>query len=67
MKKNLDRLSPAFRRALDLVEKMGRSDFALMPTEPTLVMAVAGARAGHVTRTQARTVYRAMVRAGGFN
>jgi|GEM_PF-2899746 hypothetical protein len=66
MNKKLDRFSPAFRHALDLVENMAQADFYLLPPEPTLVMAVVGARAGHVTRSQARNIYRAMIRSGSF-
>jgi hypothetical protein len=64
MDKKLSRLSPALRHALGLVESMGKQAYLLLPEEPTLVMAAAGARAGHTTRTQARTVYRAMARVG---
>lgn len=64
MDEKMSRFSPALRHALSLVESMGKAAFLTLPEEPTLVMITAGSRAGHMSRAQARTVYRAMVRAG---
>jgi len=64
MENNKPRYSPALHHALSLVERMCVGQVLILPAEPTLPMAVAGARAGHVSRAVARTVYRAMARVG---
>jgi len=64
MDEKKSRFSPALHHALSLVESMGKSAYLMLPEEPTMVMIVAGSRAGHMSRAQARTVYRAMALAG---
>ena len=64
MDEKMSRFSPALHHALSLVERMGKEAFLMLPAEPTLVMIAAGSRRGHMSRAQARTVYRAMAQAG---
>ncbi len=55
------RYTPAFRRALDMVDSL---DVALVPIEPDSLMLEAGARAGGIDAAVAMEIYRAMVMTG---
>jgi hypothetical protein len=55
------RPSAAFHYALRMVERMGLSDFVLVPVTPTEIMLRTGVRLGRVPRRTAERVYQAMV------
>ncbi len=56
--------SLAFHRAMVAVEMHGQDRGVVVPSTPSEVMLVAGARAGHVDADTVVRIYRAMIFAG---
>lgn len=55
--------SLALERALEAVERLGRSGYALVPVDPSPAMIRTGSRIGRISLEEAEMIYRAMVAA----